>query len=387
MDDRQLEQLITAVKKGSLNELGILSMSSEEKEWAQILKSLSSIRAATPALAASRRKYLAQKPSVGFGWNLEFLKVFNFIPAVAICAGLLLVGGFTYATANSLPGQKLFEIKKSAEQFRVKFAGDKIQRAYLQVQIAKKRVAEAQKLASLPGDNTGQKLAAIKEVSKATQQAAEEVNTLSRESITSANPELLNSLEEVGKKEQALISDIAQNDDTKDVIALSLKNQTRISEIKQSVEITTAEAALTNLLGSEDSVTLSGQITKIEKDGLQVEKTSFAVNASTTLISADGKNLNFSELKIGEKVAVTGKKSGTKIIALKLSALGRTEDPAPAATSSPESQKQPDTTTSPESLLKPAPKIRDELQEESKINPNNAVGGFIIEDPLPQYVE
>jgi acyl-CoA thioesterase len=112
-----------------------------------------------------------------------------------------------------------------------------------------------------------------------------------------------------------------------------------------------------------------------------------SINASTTLVSEEGKSLNLAELKIGEKVAITGKKSGSKIIALKLSAFSRAEDPTPAATTSPESQKQPETTTTPESLIKPTPKIHEELKEESKINPNNAVGGFIIEDPLPQYVE
>lgn len=388
MDENRLEQLITQAKKGSFKNDHTLDADSPEKELLVILSELGSMPASTPPLPQIRRKYLSHKTAWSWHKNFVFIKTFNFIPALAIFAGLLLAGGFTYATANSLPGQKLFEIKKSAEQFRVKFTGDKIQRAYLQVQIAKKRVSEAQHLASLPGDNLNRTLAAIKEASKATEMAAEEVNTLPRDSISSANPELINSLEEVGKKEQALVSDIAEKDAAKDVIALSLKNQTRISEIKQSVEITTAEEALATLLGPEDSVTLSGQITKIEKGSLQVEKTAFEVNASTTLVSAEGVSLVLSDLKPGEKVAVTGKKLGNKIVALKLSAIGHTEDSTPAAaSSSPESAKLPENTSTPDTLLKHQEPAREESEEEPKNDPNNAVGGFIIEDPLPQYVK
>lgn len=396
LDENQLEQLLSRLKSAPLEQGSFSDLSETEKEILLLAAELKSIPILNPPQAAMRRKY-AQK-TVEFPVWKTFIS-FKLAWALAAFALIITTGGISYGVANALPGQKLFGLKKTAEQFRVKFAGSDIDRAYLQVQIAKKRVNEAEQLASEANQNPEQQLAAIKELSHATELAAKEVEGLSPKSIKESSRPLLASLEAVSQKEQDLISTLAVNEKTKDgkedVIALSLKNQIKVSAIKQSVEVATAEEAIATLSSGPDGVVISGQITQILADKLMVEKTAFVMDDETQILGFNGTELKPNDLKLQTKVAVSGKKTGGVLIALKITVLETASDDAQKQPADqPKGEVRGDNTekidlnsTTPAGILRPIINNGEsETQAQSLTNPNAATGNFIIEDPKPQYV-
>lgn len=390
MDESRLEQLLMRIKNTPLETDELLNLSKEEQEMLLLMAELKSIPVLNPPKAALRRKYALQAVKT------PAFKTFIFSFRLALTMAIVVMLSLAYSAVKSLPGEKLFAIKKTAEQLRVKFAASDIQKAYLQVQIAKKRVDEAQKIAA-QGDNKDPKLelAALKELSHATELAARQVGTLPPKSIRESPNTLLASLEDVSQKEKDLVSSLTPAEDgnggTEDVIALSLKNQSKVSAIKQSVEIAVAEEAIASLSSAPDTVVVSGQITQIAKNKITVEKTVFALNDQSVIVDASGHELKPSELKLGSKVAASGKKVENVLVALKITVLETAETSEPTQSSNEpegevkgENAVKPNSTT-PASILKPA--LNESPQEEeSQINPNTATGSFIMEDPSPQFV-
>ena len=393
MDAEKLENLIQGLKRNPLEKEALLEFPEQQQEAVLLAVALKSIPIINPPRAVQRRKYEAQTEAMpAFAFSSLFH--FRFIASTAVVVFMVLGGGFAYVTFHSLPGQTLFSVKKSAEQFRVKFASNDIQRAYLQVQIAKKRVAEAEKLAASDNNDPELALAALKEVTQATETASKEVKTLTAKDIKASEDPLLAALEDVSKKEKDLVAGITpdnQTQDQQDVIALSLRNQTRVSEIKQAVETATAEEAITSLSSGLGTVVVSGQITQVNKNSFTIEKTQFIFGEKTEVVSQDGEKLPFESLKIEAKAAATGKKTDGKLIALKLTVFdvpqkeGTAEEAAGEVKGEATEADKP-TSTTPDTILKP---ILDEAPvggEAAEANPNSATGGYIIEDPNPQFV-
>lgn len=405
MDPETLEQFIAQVNN-SLPELKknpFSNLSKEQQEMLLLLLELKRIPVLNPPNAVSRHKYALagiKKPA----WRF-FIRRFRF--SLAATCVLLIISGLTYSVVTSLPGQRLFVLKKNAEQLRVKFALSDTQKAYLQLQIAKRRIAEAQKITNqMAPDNSGLKLAALKEVSHATEIAAQQMETLSPKTIQTAPQPLLASLQDVGQKEKELVSELSKNQEIQngkeeDVIALSLKSQNKLSVIRQAVEVAVAEEALTSLsAAAPDSVVISGTITELAKNQLTVEKTVFLTGEQTVIADAGGKELTLENLKKGIIVAVSGKKDNNTLTALKITLLKETSKTdtstitanSSATTDSPTrpqvtgNQSNLSNSTTPDSLLEPKNESETaEPEDEKPSNPNAASGNFIIESPLPQY--
>lgn len=394
MDAEKLEQLLT--QNLPLETDALSNLSKQEQEILLLMAELKSIPVLNPPKAALRRKYALQ--AVKQPILKTFIFSFRLALTAAIVAMVSATGGLAYSAVKSLPGEKLFAIKKTAEQLRVKFATSDIQKAYLQVQIAKKRVEEAEKIvAQKENKDPKLELAALKELSFATELAAKQVGTLPPKTIKESPNALLASLEDVSQKEKNLVSSLTPAEDgnggAEDVIALSLKNQSKVSAIKQSVEIAVAEEAVASLSSAPDTtVVVSGQITQIAKNKLTVEKTVFVLNEQSAIADSSGHKLKPGELKLENKVAASGKKVENVLVALKITVLETAETSKPTQSSNePEGEvkgenavKPKPNSTTPASILKPAAN-EPKQEEESQINPNTATGSFIMEDPKPQF--
>ncbi|MBI3232303.1 MAG: hypothetical protein HYZ51_04470 [Candidatus Doudnabacteria bacterium] len=394
MDENKLEQLLINLKRQPLNEENLLDLPKEEKALILLAAQLKAIPVFNPPRAETRRKYTAVAETAPFWQNTIFSLRFAVGAAVFF---LVLIGtGLGYSTANSLPGQKLFGLKKSAEQFRVKFASSNMKKAYLQVQIAKKRVAEAQKIIASDSRNLDSKtqIIALKELSEATEQAEMGVGTLSPQIIREGSEPLLASLEDIGTKERNLVSVLETKETTadgrEDVIALSLKNQFKISEIKQSVEVATAEEAIASLSLSQDTVAISGQVTQIGDSKITVEKTTFILDEKTLITDQDSKKLQLSSLKPKSKVAVSGKKTEKALIALKITFLSgpetnqqTQEESKGEVKGAADNQEGALNSTAAETILNSPVLPNQPTTEPKQENPNSAAGTFIIEDPNP----
>ena len=379
MDAEKLENLIQGLKRNPLEKEALLEFPEQQQEAVLLAVALKSIPIINPPRAVQRRKYEAQTEAMpAFAFSSLFH--FRFIASTAVVVFMVLGGGFAYVTFHSLPGQTLFSVKKSAEQFRV--------------QIAKKRVAEAEKLAASDNNDPELALAALKEVTQATETASKEVKTLTAKDIKASEDPLLAALEDVSKKEKDLVAGITpdnQTQDQQDVIALSLRNQTRVSEIKQAVETATAEEAITSLSSGLGTVVVSGQITQVNKNSFTIEKTQFIFGEKTEVVSQDGEKLPFESLKIEAKAAATGKKTDGKLIALKLTVFDVSQKEGAADETEGEvkgeaTEADKQNSTTPDTILNPISDDASAGSEATEANPNSATGGYIIEDPKPQFV-
>jgi hypothetical protein len=362
----------------------LLGLPETEQNLLKLVAELRSIPIAVAPLARQQHKFSTHLTSKtfthGFSWftfNKFSLTAFSVIMFISF-------GSLFYKTSTALPGEKLFGIKKSAEQFRVKFATTDIQKAYLKVQIAKKRVAEAEKLAQMGNSNPQLEFAIIKELSLATNSAVKEVENLPAKSLNSEKKPIVESLADVSQKEQTLISNLGTNSnpDLHDVITQSLINQTKVSAIKQSVAIATAEEAIASLSKTNGLIAISGEITQIHKNTINVEKTAFVITDATEITTPTGEPILFTDLKLTDQIAISGKKEKEDILATKIILA----DPKPLTgkvKGESTGQIEPDNTTTPKTLLTPSTEPSAQLPE--NIDPNSASVNFIFEDPKPQF--
>ncbi len=377
-----LENLLAKIHKSPLEAEMLLGLSETDKHILQLTAELKSIPIATVPLANKKQKFASLTLSAHkHSWSSWF--VVNKLSLTAFSMLMFLsLGGLFYKTTTALPGEKLFTLKKSAEQFRIKFATTDIQKAYLKVQIAKKRVAEAEKLAQMGNNNPQLELAVMKEISLATNSAVNEIENLSATSLNSEKKPIIDSLSDVSQKEQTLISSLTPaSKDIEDVIAQSLINQTRVSEIKQSVAIATAEEAIASLSKANGLIAISGEITKLQKNKLNVEKTEFIITEATEISDNQGKPVLFSQLNLKNQIAISGKKDKDEIIATKIILANSTLETGEVKGENTGSTAI-DNTTTPKTILK----LESETTYESPlVDPNSASVNFIFEDPKPQF--
>jgi hypothetical protein len=155
-----------------------------------------------------QRKYLTMpiKSRAWFVWV-------HFSKYVSISMGaLLLIAGFAttaYGAARSLPGASLFPLKKMAEQIQLDFASNDVQRANIQLQITKERLADAREVFSSPNSSSQQQAAALNELASQTGAAVQTVQSAA--AVNQDKTPLVASLNNISNQQQALIKTITSN--------------------------------------------------------------------------------------------------------------------------------------------------------------------------------
>lgn len=293
-----------------------------------------------------------------------------------------------FASLRSLPGQKLYSIKKGTEKIQLSLVSDPVEKASLYVTLSEKRLKEAEQILS-SNHSSSQKIAAINELSNQTQQAVQQVQKAaeSRPLMGEKDTELVSALENVAKKQQDLLTTLHSEGDTKaiaqDALAAGKETEVKVAEIKKNMTVAAAEReqSLTTLSSDPSIVQVSGSVLKLEKNKITVEGVEFSITDKTVMKDIQNKKLTLKEFTTRSKVSVVGKKEGDTLNAQEILLVGETKEEGDVkGTTSPASTLGTGKATStPKKLVEPEPIAEPEME------PGTTVGTFILEDPAPQF--
>ncbi len=387
----KLNELIGKVTKGSPSSRVLSDFESDTGELLEIVSMLKSLPLQTPPEPAMRRAYIGMQAKANSWLGLIFSH-----RHAAFAFGLLLIvtmGSTTvYGAAISVPGQKLFSLKKGAEQLRVKFETNELEKANLQMAITKKRLAEAEKILSSAEKNPERQIAALTELSNQSRSTIEQVEVAAKNNgLQEKNHPVITNFEALNKEQQEFINQIPEKDSTKTAASNALESakedESKVAQIKTIVEVVTAskEQTLIALSSDPDSILISGIVSAYYKEKLTVEKNTFVITEETVFKDAAGKILSTTTLSTGLKITIRGQKNNEKLIATEINILSLPEPesvkPEVKGTSTPEEiqNKEINTSTTPASIKH----IETEVQENSEQNTARAL--FIPEDPAPQF--
>ncbi len=281
---------------------------------------------------------------------------------------LLLIVGVSSAAAQSLPGSKLFTIKKAWETAQIKVVphtpGD---RAQLELALANQRLDDAQEVFSDKSSNASDKAAAIQELNTQTQVALNQIQQVASTPAVTGNPGIIQNLVALTQNQASLQAQVDSSTASSD----TAKNQKALAAIQQSVASATNTQTSTTITAKQQ-VNTTGKITAITSGSFTVEKNVFDISSATQFFSANGLALQQSAFHVGDTVLIvattSGEKNEAQAITLKEKAVVQT----PVDTSgSDSSQSTIDSTGSniPTTVLPTAP---------------NVSGGLILESPTPQ---
>lgn len=379
-------QALELLRKGHSKEDILLKFSQHRNELAPLLEisgALLTIPKNIVPTPLMQRKYAVAKAK-------SFWLTWMHVPKLAgvSMSIMLLLSAFTvmgYQTLKSSPGQALFGVKKSAEQLQLILASNQDAKASLQIQIAQKRLNEAQEIFDNPNSNADQKTAALNELSDQTSTAVAEVNNAAKNNpVSEKTHPLLTSLDSITHDQQNLLSEIKPDAEIKDAQDTALQslteNTSKISEIKQSVAAADNEQTLAKLKADPNSVTVLGNINKVSPDQITVDKTVFSLTGQTTIKDNSGNFLSIKNLTPETKVNIIGLKTKDALTAQQIVVIS-------ADVQQPEvkeaSTQTPNVATTALTSLK---KILQENQDSSSTTPpapdsNSAIGSVIFEAP------
>ena len=346
-----------------------------------------------PPKPAMQRKYALATVAVKFAW-FAWLKTSK-LAAVTMSLVLLLTTGVGAALAahEALPGSPFFSLKKVEERIRLALATSATTQAKLQVQFANNRLSEAQVIFNNPKSGPEAQQAALSALVNETQNTVNAVSAASKDSKFDQNGHpIVNSLEPFAKKQTALLNQIkAESKDTSDAaksaILATKESTAKITEIKNFIIAASNEQTLANLELGPNAVTISGFISKLAKDNVTVEKTSFIISDQTSIKNADNNISDVNSLRVNGKIKLVGHKTDNKLFADQIFIIKadvqntEKENSDPVIIDPVKEDKNPNITSTPKSILNlPAAPVK----TEPPVNPNTATGGLIIEDPSPQ---
>jgi hypothetical protein len=192
-----------------------------------------------PAPAPAMRRLYLTTPRTVHAWTAWM----HFSRFAAVSTSVLLLaaafGATTYGAANSLPGQKLFVFKRTAEQLELKMTNDPNERANFQLTLAQRRLDEAKQVFENHEGNKTLEIAALSELSSQTQQTTAEVKTaaLSNLGSTKDHP-MVASLQNITKEQQNLLNTIKSDGQVKEAATVAQQtNSQTATELKKIIEI------------------------------------------------------------------------------------------------------------------------------------------------------
>jgi len=369
-------------------------------ELSQALLNMPKAIVPTPMM---QRKYALSKAKVFW---LSWSHVFKFAAVSSSLMLLLSAGAFTaYAARNSLPGTGWFFLKRAEENTQLIFTINPQAKANLEIALAQKRLDEAQQIFSNPNQNNQQaQTQALAELSSQTSSAV-----AAAAGVTQTNPQaqsnkpLLSSLENLTQQQQSLLKQIKA--DTKIEAAaqtalLALNNNAKqLSQIKQAVSIADNSQALAELNATSTTITVLGKISAVGNGQMTVEKIVFSFDPQTVITDTAGNKLQFSDLAAGSTVNAVGTPEGNSLVATQILVTDNTIMAASATSTAISTSTSTAATVNSTSTVSGDKKVEAAFtsKEQTDINtadttpsfspadPNIATGGFIVENPNPQF--
>ncbi len=288
-----------------------------------------------------QRKYILAKPAVHkfLLFHLPRFAFFSISLIMLLSAGV----GTGYAALGSLPGDTLFPVKKSAEQLQLRFASTPEKKATLQVELSKKRLAEAQEVLKTSQDQPEKIKAAVSELTEQNKTTLISAEAIVKNSTdTARTSQIIESLENINLDQKELAKEIAHQDFeeiSKTAEVSASESSDKVAEIKKI-----AASALVNLGGTKDE-DLSASSSALSETDMTASSTVEALEK--TEVKGAFKNTTTTDTSIS---------SGNTVINSNIS--GEIGDDKPVTL---------------------------QEQKNSEPDPNIIHSGFIVEDPLPQF--
>lgn len=219
-------------------------LSSEIEALVNIAHSFSTLPKKVVPQPTLQRKFVLIPQKLGF-----FARAVAFRFALFSLVAFVVLGGAVgtgYAAYGSLPGEALYQVKKSAEQLQLKFTSSEEAKATLQVKFSKKRLLEAQKVLNNPDSEPKKEEAVIKELIDQNKSTSEAVETVVKNSTSEKASSILSSLENISEKQKELFADIKPNS-TAPIIEQAEKataeTDAKVAEIKKIIEDSKTEVS------------------------------------------------------------------------------------------------------------------------------------------------
>ncbi len=337
--------------------------------------------------APYKRQLFAEKLSNSAITSSGFMNFMQYMRFAAIPLSLViaLIGGrfAVNATENSMPGDKLYSIKRATEEARLTLTRDQEKVATLHVELLQKRLEEVRKAAD--SGNVQGEAAAIAELKTQTEKTFAEVATVATvNAISKQDSSLLDTLVAVNKEKKnvlAAISETSTTEDSKMVASIALEDSKRNDMTLAKMIATVNDQALAEM---PNKISVTGDIASHLNNRITVEKNTFIITDKTTIIGTDGQPIVDAALIKG-RVTITGTRidngnpiakqiqimPDSGIVKGDISPTKPVQKPVTPTTS------QPNTVTSTTNPVEPEP--------EPTTPPQTVGSGYITEPSSPQY--
>lgn len=318
---------------------------------------------------------------------MEWFAYFR-VAVIPIALVVVLLGGRTIVTAteNSLPGDKLYSLKRATENAQLKLTNDQDKVASLHVEFMQKRIDEVKKAAD-SGDQDTETLAIAELKSQTEKTFAEAGPVATANAISKQDPTLLEDLVAINQQQKDVLADLSENGDNSEakMIASTALEETKKTDLTLAKIIATVnDQALADM---PNRVSVTGTITFYNGVNITVEKNVFTINERTAVTGIDGQSvasLTDDAKIISGRVTIIGTRveNGTlvaKQILLLAADTNTTEDGTVKGVTTPTIKpvtKPIVKPTDPTTPIEPTPPA---------VDPTQAQGSFITEPASQQY--
>lgn len=368
------DQAVKRVKNGE--EISAVLLSSPKELREQLSANLNLVKLGlslpkVPVPVPNRRMlFLQAAPQSKASRFSEFFNVY----ALALTAFVLILGGTSLAAAYSLPGERLFSLKRSFEATRLKLARNPEEQARLQLTFTNARLEEVNQI--LANKDSAQTNAAIAELNSQTEQALKNIQQIAADNPNvKTDPQIISSVKSLTTNQAQLVDKVAQAKPNAQVAASTQKTVANIQKL-----IAASNDQIAADLPASALINTAGTITAISDGALTVDKNSFELNKDTAITDKDGNKLTLLDIGLNDSVQVQGETKDQKNIATKITLESRAEikTAAPAVPSKP--------------AIKPGSDndnnglTAGDQNDDSQISNSNkdTFGGFIPEAPVGQ---
>ncbi|MDB4940389.1 MAG: hypothetical protein JWO40_814 [Candidatus Doudnabacteria bacterium] len=270
---------------------------SELTAMLQIIALVSSLPRKEVPAANHRRLYLkhtTQTSRVG-----TFFRTFKMVPTALATLVLIVIATASGAHA-SLPGDKLFVIKKTYESLQVKLATNPEKRADLQLQIASQRFEDAQKVLAKDNNDEDKKVA-IAELNQQTAVALSDIKDTAV-SISKQNPGLVQQAENLTKSQTNLMAKVDPKLADSVVLKTTQQSTAAIQNIKKIIAAANEESGAA--IAPNPKISTTGTISQIKDNTVSIAKNLFITDDKTSVTDETGATIKVSDLKVNDSVTV-----------------------------------------------------------------------------------
>ena len=267
--------------------------------------------------------------------NLHLFKFLSFIKTaypVSVLVLLATLTGTVCASMNCLPGDRLFTIKKALQGAEVMLVQNPERKAELQLNIAQKRLHDAQTVIAATADTQSQSKA-IEELNKETDVALQKIKEIAASNPVNSKPELIKKAEEITESKQRLLS-AAAPEVAKESAARVEEHKHAIASIKQIIAAANEQDQAK--LEPTKEIAITSAIESIRNKLLKIEKNTFEVDEANTVIEDEkGNKLALKDLSENDMVKVEGQIKNQKTLAQKIVLISKAKLPEVKPTTKP----------------------------------------------------